>query len=74
MGHIAGIPCNTQEFADNLEMTTDNHKENYQWCVDNDIIKKCFNSVVENDVILLLNYPKNELDGYVGASSLMELV
>lgn len=73
MGHITEVPCDTQEFVDNHEMTTDNHEENYKWCIDNDIIRKCFNSIAESDAILLLNYPKNGLDGYVGASSLMEI-
>ena len=73
MGHIAEVPCDTQEFVNNHKMTTDNHEENYKWCIDNDIIRKCFNSIAESDAILLLNYPKNGLDGYVGASGLMEI-
>ena len=73
MGHIVEIPCDTQKFVDNPEMTTDNHEENYKWCINNDIIRKCFNTIAESDAVLLLNYPKNGLDGYVGASSLMEI-
>jgi len=73
LGHIAEVPCDTKEFAENQEMTTDNHEENYKWCVDNDIIRKSFNSLAKSDAILLLNYPKNGVDGYVGASSLMEI-
>lgn len=73
MGHMAEVPCDAQEFVNNHEMSTDNHEENYKWCIDNDIIRKCFNSIAESDAILLLNYPKNGLDGYVGASGLMEI-
>lgn len=73
MGHIAEVSCDTQEFANNHKMTTDNHEENYKWCIDNDIIRKCFDSIAENDAILLLNYPKNGINGYVGASGLMEI-
>ena len=58
LGHAVEIPCDTQEFVDNHEMTTDNHEENYQWCIDNDIIRKCFDSVAESGAVLLLNYPK----------------
>ena len=72
IGHVAEVSCDTQEFAKNDKMTTDNHEKNYQWCIDNDIIRKSFNSIADNDAILLLNYPKNGLNGYVGASSLME--
>jgi len=73
VGHTVEVPCDTQKFVDNSEMTTDNHEENYKWCIDNDIIRECFNSIAKNDAILLLNYPKNELNGYVGASGLMEI-
>ena len=73
MRHIAEVPCDAQEFVDNPKMTTDNHEENYKWCINNDIIRKCFNSIAENDAILLLNYPKNGINGYVGASGLMEI-
>ncbi len=72
MGHLAEAPCDTQLFVDNPNLTTDNHEENYQRCLDNDIIRKCFNSIAESDAILLLNYPRNELNGYIGASGLME--
>lgn len=72
LGHAVEVPCDTQEFADNHEMTTDNHEENYKRCIDNDIIRKCFDSIAESDAVLLLNYPKNEVDGYIGASGLME--
>ena len=73
MGHLAEVPCDTQLFVDKPEMTTDNHEENYKHCIDNDIIRKSFNSIAENDAILVLNYSKNGVDGYVGASGLMEI-
>ena len=72
LGHIAGVSCDTQEFAENSQMTTDNHEENYKWCIDNDIIRKSFDSIAESDAILLLNYPKDGINGYVGASGVME--
>ncbi len=72
-GHIVGVPCDTCEFADDSDMTTDNHEENYKWCIDNDIIRKCFDSIAESDAVLFLNYPKNGVVGYVGASGLMEI-
>lgn len=73
LGHTVGVPCDAQEFVSNQGKTTDNHEENYKWCIDNDIIRKCFDSVAESDAVLLLNYPKNGVDGYVGASGLMEI-
>ncbi len=73
MGHVVEVPCDTHEFANNQNMTTDNHEENYKWCIDNDIIRKCFDLIVESDAILMLNYPKKGIEGYVGASGLMEI-
>jgi len=72
LGHIVKVTCDTQEFVDNPKMTTDNHEENYRWCIDNDIIRKSFDSIAESEAVLLLNYPKNGVNGYIGASGLME--
>ena len=72
LGYVTEVPCDTQEFVNNHEMTTDNHEENYKWCIDNDIIRKCFDSIADSDAVLLLNYPKNGVNGYIGASGLME--
>jgi len=73
IGHMIEIPCDTQEFADNADKTTDNHEENYRHCIENDIIRKSFNSIAESEAVLILNYPKNGIEGYVGASALMEI-
>jgi len=73
MGHVVEVPCDTQEFVDSPDFTTDNHEENYKHCIENDIIRKSFNSIAENDAILVLNYPKNGTNGYAGASVLMEI-
>ena len=73
MGHVVEIPCDTQEFIDNQDLTTDNHEEDYKHCIENDIIRKSFNTITESDAILVLNYPKNGVNGYVGASGLMEI-
>ncbi len=73
LGHAAEVPCDTQKFLDDHRMTTDDHEENYKWCVEQDIIRKCFNSIAESDAILVLNYPRNGPGSYIGASVLMEI-
>ncbi len=73
MGHVVEVPCDTQEFADEPDLTTDNHEKNYQHCIENDIIRKSFNSIAGSEAILVLNYPKNGINGYVGASGIMEI-
>jgi hypothetical protein len=73
MGIEAEVSCDTQLFIDNPDFTTDNHDENYAHCIENDIIRKSFDSIAESDAILILNYPKNGTEGYVGASGLIEI-
>lgn len=73
MGHWAKVPCDTKLFADDPKKTTDNHDENFKHCIEQDIIRKCFDDIAESDAILVLNYPKNGKEGYLGASVLMEI-
>jgi hypothetical protein len=72
MGYVAETPEDAQLFAQNAHLTTDNHEENYQYCLETDIMRKCFDEISKSDAILLLNYPKNGINGYIGASGLME--
>ncbi len=73
MGHSVEVPCDTQKFLDEPGFTTDNHEDNYDHCIENDIIRKCFAAVAGSDAILVLNHPKNSINGYIGASTLMEM-
>jgi hypothetical protein len=73
MGHWAKVPCDTDIFATNPMRTTDNHEENFTHCMENDIVRQCFNDIAESDAILVLNYPKNGRQGYIGAAVLMEI-
>lgn len=43
------------------------------WARKKDAIKMHFDKIVWGDVVLVLNYAKNEIDGYVGANTLMEM-
>jgi hypothetical protein len=36
-------------------------------------MRKCFREIEESDAILVLNYPKNGIQGYIGTASLMEI-
>ena len=72
LGNDAKIPHGSEPhltdgtFVDNLE-------ENYQFCVKNGIMTQCFNQVVENDAILVINKKRNNIEGYIGTSTLMEM-
>ncbi len=47
--------------------------EDLKHCEETDIIKASMNVQKTCDAILLLNYPKDGVDGYVGANCLIEL-
>ena len=36
-------------------------------------MKECFNLIEESNAILIMNYPKNGVEGYIGTSSIMEI-
>lgn len=72
LGHKASIPHGTEphqadgSFVDSL-------KENLEFCVENNVMKRNFDLVSESDAILVLNHKKNGIDGYIGVSVLMEM-
>lgn len=72
MGHTVQVPHGIEShitdnnFVDDLDA-------NKKWCIDNDIMRKCFNLVAESDAVLVLNHKRNGVDGYIGVSALMEL-
>ena len=72
-GHEVQLPHDTNKFLNDPNYTTDNHEEDYKFCLDNNIMKKCFDSVAESDATLILNYKKGDIEGYVGAFTLMEM-
>jgi nucleoside 2-deoxyribosyltransferase len=47
--------------------------EDLEHCERTDIMRACMNVQEKCDAILVLNYPKNGIDGYIGANTLMEL-
>lgn len=71
LGHPAKVPCDTDlhikdtEFIDDLDA-------DYEHCVKNNIMKTSMDDIAESDAILVINYPKNGVNGYIGTSTLME--
>ena len=72
LGHKIFLPCDTDECMKNPNLIDDLNAD-YKHLTENNILKKCFKLVADSNAILLLNYPKNGTDGYIGTSSLMEL-
>lgn len=72
LGHVVSVPADVEDhvkdpgFIDDLE-------RDFQYCVDTDIMRTCMGLVAQSDAILVANYPKNGMDGYVGTATLMEM-
>lgn len=68
LGHEAMVPSDVKECLKNPDLNMD-----LDYCLKNNIDKKDFNQVVESDGIIVLNYDKNNIKGYIGGAALMEI-
>lgn len=72
LGHSVFVPSDI-EFHVKDPFLIDNLEENYKHTIKRDVLRNCFNLISKSDAVLILNYPKNKSNGYVGTSSLMEI-
>lgn len=72
MGHEVNIPTDASAVAcgkhDNNDLEAD-----YQRCIEDDIMRTHFKLIENSDAVLFLNHDKNNIKGYLGTASLMEL-
>ena len=68
LGHEAILPIDTHEAIDTPEINMDPIH-----CAKLDVTMDHFKKIEGSDAILVLNYPKGGMDGYVGWASLMEI-
>ncbi|OGI17570.1 MAG: hypothetical protein A3J63_04230 [Candidatus Moranbacteria bacterium RIFCSPHIGHO2_02_FULL_40_12b] len=82
MGHEVDIPpCELKDDSGNIISIQEYYKirkagsEDEKWIWDRKkwAMKKHFDKVVWADAILVLNYAKNNIDGYIGANTLIEM-
>jgi len=68
MGHVISVPPDIYDCLKKPELSMD-----LEHCFKTNVQKECFDSIVKNDAILVLNYKKNGIEGYVGGATLMEI-
>ncbi len=68
LGYEVLIPIDTHDCLANPELQDD-----LEWAINQCVDKDHFNKIAQSDAILILNYSKNNIKGYIGGSSLMEL-
>ena len=75
MGH-EGIICSVMEdlaLGKNLELMKKIEENHAQVKKDGGFIKWYYNSIVNSDAILVLNYDKDDIKNYIGGNTLMEM-
>lgn len=72
MGHTVDLPTDTETHVQNPALV-DDLATDLVHSRETDVIRKCFDLVAKSDAIVVLNYPKNNIDGYLGTSVLMEI-
>lgn len=72
LGHSVTVPCDVDTHLDD-ESLIDDLDADYEHCMKNDILKASMDDIARSDAILVLNHPKNGVDGYVGTSGLIEM-
>jgi hypothetical protein len=72
MGHSVKIPTDALEIANGAH-NHDDLEADYNHCVENDTIRTHFKFIEESDALLVLNHDKNDINGYIGTASLMEI-
>lgn len=72
MGYEVSVPCDTELHVSNPDFI-DNLDADRQHLIENNVIKRCFETLAAADSVVFLNFPKNGVEGYLGTSSLMEM-
>lgn len=72
LGHKAIVPIDTEMCIANPKHI-DDLEADYKHCIENNIMKEQFRLVEQSDAVLVLNHKKNNIEGYVGTATLMEL-
>jgi len=72
LGHQVNLPPDT-EIVVGGKLDHNDLEADFEHCVENDILKKHFANIERSDAVLILNYDKNGIKGYVGTSTFMEI-
>ncbi|MDP3941064.1 MAG: hypothetical protein Q8Q49_02015 [bacterium] len=72
MGHMVNVPHDTDvHVAD--EKLVDDLDRNLVHAKERDLMMQSFKLVAQSDAILVLNYKRKGIEGYIGTSALMEI-
>jgi hypothetical protein len=72
MSHEARLPCDIDVHLKDSGLIDDLDAD-LEHCLTNNVLRTCMDYIAWSDAVLVMNYPKNGIKGYVGASVLMEM-
>jgi len=67
MGHLPILPIDTMAAIEDISIIYDVNR-----AIEKDIIRDQLSKIIESDAILVLNYDRSGVPGYIGGSSLIE--
>ena len=72
MGHEVVLPEHTREYAlmDTLDKVVTESARNK---INEDLIRGYYRKIEENDAILIANFTKNGIEGYIGGNAFLEM-
>ena len=71
-GHIVILPKFTRDYA-KLETIDHMHTESARNKIEHDLIRGYFNEIKKADAVLIINERRNNIDGYIGGNSFLEM-
>lgn len=71
-GFDTQLPYETELHLEN-PVFVDSLEDNLKYCIENDVIRKGFDFIANSDAVVVLNYPRKGVEGYIGTSTLMEI-
>jgi len=72
LGHDVSIPADSDPHLQDADFV-DSLTANVAFCIENNTMKRNFDMVAAHDAVLVLNHRRNDIDGYIGTSALLEM-
>ncbi len=71
-GHIVFLPIGSEPHLKD-SLFVDDLEKNLEFCIKDNIMRRNFNQVEKSDGVLVVNHKRNNTDGYIGISALLEM-
>lgn len=72
LGHFVVLPAHTEEYA-MLDTSDHMHNESVKNKINDDLIRRYFNEIRENDAVLVINDELKGVPNYIGGNSFLEM-